>query len=99
MSFLSWLGWQKLAEDSSNVLKFPEPKSAPFNPYVAPKRVPVSKEHYRIGYDNERDMVTLTLLDNYNNATSTLSMNKAAAEQLIRMLRSAFPTQQEKQNG
>jgi hypothetical protein len=77
----------KEMKNNNNVVKFPEP-----TPYVEP---PNRREYYRVGYDNSLDRVTLTLLDENNCAVSTLSMNYSAAEQMIRMIRSAFPTEGE----
>ena len=81
---------------NDNVVKFPEPVHYPQMPSVEPPVQKAGKEHYRIGYDNERDMVTVTMLDENNYAITTLSMNKSASEQFIRMIRSAFPQGAEK---
>lgn len=76
---------------NDNVVKFPEPVQYPPMPTVQPPAQKAGKEHYRIGYDSEREMVTVTMLDGNNYAITTLSMNKSAADQFIRMIRSAFP--------
>jgi hypothetical protein len=96
MNFLEWMGWKKMNDD--NVVKFPTVAPvAPPMPRAEPLKT-VNKEHYRIGYDHDREMATLTLLDNNNYAITTLSMNRTATEQMIRMLRAAFPVE-EKKNG
>jgi hypothetical protein len=79
--------FRKNKEMKDNVVNFPDP-----TPDLEP---PKSREHYRIGYDNGLDRVTLTLLDENKYAVTTLSMNYAAAEQMIRMIRSAFPNEEE----
>jgi hypothetical protein len=91
-----WNTYTKYKEMKDNVVKFPEPVQYPQMPSVAPPVQKAGKEHYRIGYDNEREMVTVTMLDSNNYAVSTLSMNQSAAEQFIRMIRSAFPQGAEK---
>lgn len=71
-----------------NVVDFPVPKSFPTMPEVKP--VKTGKEFYRVGFVEETQMVTLTLLGD-GGSSMTLSMNHSASEQLIRMIRSAFP--------
>lgn len=83
MNFLEWLGFNKVMEDteSKNVVKLPVD-------YVKPVAPPKPKEHYRVGFD-DHGMTTLTLIsDSYN--SMTLSMNKEACEQLIKMLRATY---------
>lgn len=91
-----WNTYKKYDEMKDNVVKFPEPVHYPQMPSVEPPVQKAGREHYRIGYDNERDMVTVTMLDENNYAITTLSMNKSAAEQFIRMIRAAFPQGAEK---
>ncbi len=57
-------------------------------PPVDPPK-PKSKEHYRVGFDDQ-GMTTLTLMSNDGWGSITLSMNRSACEQLIRMLRSTY---------
>ncbi len=89
MSFLSFLGFGKLVEDGTKVLEFPKPKAvAPVPPVQKPK--PQPKEHYRVGYVSETSMTTLTIMSNDGWGSITLSMNKEACEQMIRMLRATY---------
>lgn len=86
MSFLSYLGFGKTVEEGVKALEPVSPKS-----YVNPKqRKPQveQKEYYRVGR-TETGMTTLTLLMDGGYST-TLSMNKSACEQLIRMLRASY---------
>jgi hypothetical protein len=46
------------------------------------------KEHYRVGFTDDRD-TTLTLIGDGGN-TMTLTMSQDACEQMIRMLRSTY---------
>lgn len=82
-----WDSFRKNKEMRNNIVNFPDT-----TPDVEP---PKSREHYRIGYDQGLDRVTLSLLDENNYTVSTLSMNHAAAEHMIRMIRSAFPNEGE----
>jgi hypothetical protein len=68
----------------SNVVKFPEVK-----PLELAK--PRSRECYRIGYDEEAEMVSLTLMSQDGYGSITLRMNYAAAQQMIKMINTAFP--------
>lgn len=68
-----------------NVVEFPQPKVVP--PVTPPK--PAGREYYRVGFVEPDEMVTLTVLG--DGSSMTLSMNHGACEQLIRMLRAAFP--------
>jgi hypothetical protein len=79
-------------KEYSNVVKFPEPKETPKTPYVVPPAPTPEprKEHYRIGFEDSTQMVTLTLMSEYG-TSMTLSMNPDACEKLIRMLRAAYP--------
>lgn len=70
-------------ERHSNVLKFPDIK-----PLEVAK--PVSRESYRIGYDEVAEMVTITVLTN-GNGSVTMRMNYPAAQQFIKMINTAFP--------
>lgn len=87
MGFLSYLGFTKMVEDGAKVLEFPKPKAV--EP-VAPLLKPQPKEHYRIGYVDETKMTTLTILSHDGWGSITLSMNKPACEQLIKMLRATY---------
>ena len=89
-----------MTKKSNNVLKFPEFKGNDMNDnhdaynhadagYEYPEGD--NREHYRIGYNNKTRMASLTLIDEYGQSISTLHMNQSAAEQMIRLLRSAFP--------
>lgn len=102
MSIFNWFKGDKMAKKNSNVLQFPTAnKDDDINdvhadyeipePVPAPRKRNKGREHYRIGYDIENQMATLTILNEDGYPTTTLNMNQAAAEQLIRMLRSAFP--------
>lgn len=89
MSFLSFLGFNKMVEDGAKVLEFPKPKAvAPIPPVTPPKREP--KEHYRVGYVTETGMTTLTILSNEGWGSITLSMNREACEAMIRLLRATY---------
>ena len=90
-----WNSFRKNEEMKDNVVKFPE-TTQPVQPPTSNEYN--NREYYRVGYDSGRDMVTLTLLDQNNYAVSTLSMNKSASEQMIRMIRSAFPKASEVEN-
>ncbi len=88
MNFLEWLGFKKVMEDTEpkNVVKLPVD-------YVRPEPPPKPKEHYRVGFDDQ-GMTTLTLMTDYG-SSMTLSMNRDACEQLIRMLRSTYKEENE----
>lgn len=92
MSFFDWIKGRKVDKDSgdesTNVIKFPEPKSVPPVPPVQPPR-PASKEHYRIGL-REDGMTTLTVMSGDGWGSITLAMNDVACEQLIKMLRATY---------
>ena len=51
-------------------------------------QLPKSEEHYRIGYDIGRQMVTLTLLADNGNSM-TLSMSDDEVDRMIRMIEAA----------
>lgn len=65
----------------------PDPITYPPMPQTSK---PKNNEHYRVGFDDGTEMVTLTLLGG-GGTSMTLSMNKDATEHLIRMLRAAIP--------
>ena len=90
MGFLTFLGLQKVAEETVKVLEFPKPKPKLVPPLDPPKRAP--KEHYRVGFDDQ-GFTTLTLLSDQGYGSMTLSMNRSACEQLIRMLRATYNTE------
>lgn len=79
MSFLSFLGWQKMAEDASKVVDFPKPKVVPPVPEVQPSKEEPAKIFYRFGVtDNNR----LAFQMGY----SELTMNKQGIQNLIDQL-------------
>ena len=67
---------EKIAKDMNKVIPFPTPK-------------PAAKEHYRVGLRDD-GMTTLTVIAPDNHSAITLSMNEAACEQLIKMLRATY---------
>lgn len=71
-------------ETPSNVVAFP--KKAPLE-VVRPQ----PKECYRIGYDENNEMVSLTLMASEGGGSITLRMNYPATQQMIKMLNVAFP--------
>lgn len=87
MGFLTFLGLQKVAEETVNVLEFPKVKPKIVAPVEPPKELP--QEHYRVGFNSEGS-TTLTLLSNNGYGSMTLTMNRSACEHLIRMLRSTY---------
>lgn len=91
MNFFEFLGFNKFMKDTepSNVVKFPEPKTEPKMPLVQPIAESEPKEYYRIGR-REDGFTTLTLMSSDGYGTITLSMNNAACEQLIKMLRATY---------
>lgn len=86
-----------MTEEANNVLKFPEPKQIPAMPKVLPP-IKLNNEHYRIGWDSDKEMAVLALIDNNGHTFGTLAMNQPASEQLIRMIRAAFPSEEEMEN-
>ena len=89
MSFLSFLGFQKMVQDGADVLEFPKPKLVePTQPIPPRPVVPKAEEHYRVGFDTD-GRTTLTMLGR-DGASMTLSMTQPACEQLIKMLRSTY---------
>ena len=84
MNFLQFLGLQKLMKDSdsNNVVKLPVN-------YIKPVEPLMPKEHYRVGFTSDGN-TTLTLLTDYG-SSMTLTMNRDACEQLIKMLRATYP--------
>ena len=64
--------------------------------YIMPASKEIlSKEHYRVGFDDQ-GKTTLTFISD-NGVTMTLTMNQEACEQLIRMLRATYPTTEAKE--
>ena len=82
MNFLQFLGLQKFMEDTNpkKVIKLPVD-------YVKPVEPPKPQEHYRVGFTDAGE-TTLTLLTNHG--STTLTMNRDACEQLIKMLRATY---------
>jgi len=71
--------------------------------YLVPKVVPVSvpkknKEHYRVGRTDD-GYTTLTLLADDSYTNMTLTMNREACEQMIRMLEATYAVEETDQNG
>lgn len=89
MNFFEFLGFTKFMKDTepNNVIKFPEPKAVPKMP--APVAPPQPKEYYRIGRRDD-GFTTLTVMSGDGYGAITLSMNEAACEQLIKMLRATY---------
>ena len=100
MNLFEWLGLKKVMEDTDpkNVVKFPAPARPapravpPMPPLVPPK----PKEHYRVGFDSN-GMTTLTLLTDYGSSV-TISMNRPACDQLIRMLQATYLEEHTEEN-
>jgi len=63
------------------------PKETPPMPPVVPPRP--KNEYYRVGWDSNGDMVTLTLTPDGGFST-TLSLSPMECERMIRMLRSTY---------
>lgn len=72
------------SKEPSNIVPFPVPKYGEKDPPMV-KTEP--KEHYRVGFTDD-GMTTLTFMS--GSSTMTLSMNRGACEQLIKMLRSTY---------
>ena len=63
-------------------------------PEVAPVSVPKkNKEYYRVGRTEDGD-TTLTMISHDGYGSLTLTMNRSACEQMIRMLESTFEQEQ-----
>lgn len=81
MSFLSFLGFNKMVEDGAKVLDFPKPKAVPKMPEVqppAPKEKPATI-FYRFGItDNNRVAFSM--------GYSEITMNKEGVQNLIDQL-------------
>lgn len=77
-----------MVEDGAKVLEFPKPVAVPKVQPPAPPKAPAPKEHYRVGFDSN-NMTTLTILGEHG-MSITLSMNKPACEQMIKMLRATY---------
>lgn len=82
-------------DKSSNVIPFPDHRDYGVAdkealPVPEPVRSAKKLEHYRIGFDEGQQMVTLTLMTD-SGTSMTLSMNVDACEKMIRMLRAAYP--------
>jgi hypothetical protein len=65
------------------------------HPEVAPVSAPKKehKEYYRVGRTDD-GCTTLTMIDNSGYGSLTLTMNREACEQMIRMLESTFDLEQ-----
>ena len=80
MNLLEWIGFKKVMKDlePSNVVKLPLRPVEDIRP----------QEHYRVGFTSE-GQTTLTLMSDNGNSM-TLTMNRDACEQMIRMLRATY---------
>ena len=65
-------------------------------PVKAPKKE--QKEFYRVGRTDD-GMTTLTMMSDSGYSSMTLTMNKTACEQLIRMLRASYDVKVEEKDG
>lgn len=94
MNFLEWLGVKKVMEDTEpkNVVKLPVNYAKPAAPPP-----PKQREYYRVGRTDD-GMTTFTILSDGGYST-TLTMNKEACEQMIRMLRASYDINEEVENG
>ncbi len=75
--------WFKSREERKkdyNVIDFPKPVAVP---------EPKPEEHYRVGFTTDGG-TTLTLLSTQGYGSMTLTMDRNACEQLIRMLRATY---------
>ena len=68
--------------DTKNVIKLPVD-------YVNPVEPPKPKEYYRVGFNTDGE-TTLTLINHEGWGSMTLTMNREACEQLIKMLRATY---------
>ena len=75
MSFLSFLGFNKMVKDGADVLEFPKPKAVPQVEPPKPKEEP-AKIYYRLGLtDNNRVAFSM--------GYSEITMNHEGCQQLI----------------
>ena len=86
MNFLELLGVKKVMEDTEpkNIVKLPVDYVKP----APPPPPPQPREYYRVGI-TDGGQTTLTFITDYGSST-TLTMNKEACEQMIRMLRATY---------
>jgi hypothetical protein len=77
-----WFKFKKNVENN-NVIPFPEKKE------IDTVDMAPHKEYYRVGFTND-GQTTLTLINHEGWGSMTLTMNKEACEQLIRMLRATY---------
>lgn len=89
----NWFG-RKTAKDFMDEAK--ETYQIPELPKVEPPKEPRPKEYYRVGR-TDNGMTTLTLLADSGYNTMTLTMNKEACQQLIRMLESTYDVEETEQ--
>lgn len=75
---------EMVEETPSNVVEFPKKATLEL---VKPQ----ARDHYRVGYDNNTDMASLTLISQDGFGSITLHMNYTAAQQMMKMLEAAFP--------
>ena len=86
LNMFNWFSKEKeQTSEPTNVVPFPKQKV----PLELVK--PQSKECYRIGYDESSEMVSLTLMSQDGYGSITLRMNYPAAQQMIKMINTAFP--------
>jgi hypothetical protein len=75
--------WFKSREERKkdyNVIDFPKPVAVP---------EPEPEEHYRVGFTTD-GRTTLTVLSTNGYGSMTLTMDRNASEQLIKMLRATY---------
>ena len=83
--------WNVPSTDEESTEMFQQPDSTPPMPKVEePKK---DREYYRVGR-TDSGQTTLTMMADYGNSM-TLTMNRSACEQLIRMLQSTFDVEEE----
>jgi hypothetical protein len=75
-----WFKSREERQQEYNVIEFPKPVAVP---------EPAPEEHYRVGFTTDGS-TTLTLLTS-TGTSMTLTMDRNACEQMIKMLRSTYP--------
>jgi hypothetical protein len=79
-----WFKSREERQKEYNVIEFPKPVAVP---------EPAPEEHYRVGFTTDGS-TTLTLLTS-TGTSMTLTMDRNACEQMIKMLRSTYPDEVE----
>ena len=77
---------KELIEQANETYGLPEPVKVPTMPETKKK---INQEYYRVGY-NSVDHVTRLIIKKDNGFSMTLSLNKSACEQMIRMIRATY---------